>query len=174
MFDISYTIINGDITKIKADVIVNASNGVGFMGGLIGRFVLLPGVAEAIHYETKGKVEKEAKRASSRVKYLPRILSGHKKGEIFITSAGSLDAGTIIHAVTMNYPGMNTNIKVVSELLPKIINKAYELEANSIAIPLLGAGVGRIPEDEVFKLYDEFFSNIDDLEIIIVRKVNRK
>lgn len=58
-----YKIINQDITRVKADILVNESNGIGFMGGLIGKYIKTKGVAEAIHYATKGAVEKEAKRA---------------------------------------------------------------------------------------------------------------
>lgn len=35
-----------------------------------------------------------------------------------MTSAGNLDAKHIIHAVTMSYPGLKTNIKVVKNYTP--------------------------------------------------------
>lgn len=162
-----YSIIKGNITEIKADIIINASNGIGFMGGILGRFVKLEGVAEAIHYATKGVVENEAKMTAKKRKYIPRHLCGYKSGEVFVTGAGNLDATYIIHAVTMPFPGMITNIDVIKVLLPKIISKAYELNAKSLVIPLLGTGTGRVPKDKVLKLYEDFFSNVTDIEIII-------
>lgn len=161
------SVFKGDITKIRADIIVNASNGVGYMGGIIGTYVKCKGVAESIQYITKGTVEREAKKVSKKSKYLPRYLCGHKQGEIFVTRAGNLNAKYVIHAVTMKYPGMSTNIDVIEELLPKIISKANELNAESLAIPLLGTGTGRTPKDKVLKLYECFFKDIKDIEIII-------
>lgn len=152
-------IVKDDIACINADIIVNASNAIGYMGGIIGRFIKLNGVAQSIHYKTKGKVEKEAKKASKERRYKP--------GDIFVTGAGELKAAYIIHAVTMSHPGTTTNIEVVKELLPKILSKAYELKAKSIAIPLLGAGVGKVSKDEVLKKYEEFFKDVKDIEVII-------
>lgn len=163
----AYSVIKEDISKIKADIIVNASNGIGYMGGITGRFIKLTGVAESIHYTTKGIVEREAKKASKKSKYSPRYLCGHKPGEIFVTGAGNLDATHIIHAVTMRFPGMITNIEVIKVLLPKIILKAYELKAKSLAIPLLGTGTGRIEKDKVLILYEDFFTDVRDIDIII-------
>lgn len=68
-----YKIINQDITRVKADILVNESNGIGFMGGLIGKYIKTKGVAEAIHYATKGAVEKEAKRACKKKQILAEM-----------------------------------------------------------------------------------------------------
>lgn len=163
----AYSIVKIDITEIKADIIVNASNGIGYMGGIIGKFIKCKGVAETIHYKTKGTVEKEAKKAAKTSKYLPRFLCGHRQGEVFITGAGNLHAAHIIHAVTMRFPGMTTNMDVIKVLLPQIVSEAYKLKAKSLAIPLLGTGTGKIEKDKVLKLYKDFFGNIEDMEIII-------
>ena len=68
--------IVGDITKANTDVIVNASNGIGFMGGIIGKHIKCEGVAESIHYETKGIVEKECKQKIKIHKFIPAIITG--------------------------------------------------------------------------------------------------
>lgn len=162
-----YTIVKSDITEVKADIIINASNGVGYMGGITGRFIRFKGVAESIHYKTEGIVEKEARKIAKRKKYIPRYLCGYKAGEIFVTGAANLKAKYIIHAVTMNYPGIKTNIYIVKMLLPKIVEKAHELKAKSLVIPLLGTGTGKVSKEEVFKLYEDFFKDIEDIEIII-------
>lgn len=160
-------IVNKEITDIQADVIINASNGIGYMGGIISRFIKVKGVAEAINYVTKGEVEKAAQKVCKRKKYLPRYFCAFKPGEIFITSAANLQSKYIIHAVTMRFPGMVSNINVIEKLLPKIITKAYELNAKSLAIPLLGCGTGKVSKKEVLNLYEKYFNNIKNLEIII-------
>lgn len=166
-------IIYGDITRAKSDVIVNAANGIGFMGGIIGRLIPLPGVAEAIHYATKGKVEKEAKKNAKKVWWLPRIFCGHRAGECYVTSAGGLSAYWIIHAVTMPYPGMTTSLETVKSLLTIIIREARMLGAMSISIPLLGTGTGGLDEKEVLELYKETLNNVDndlDIQIVVYKK----
>ncbi|MBP1308980.1 O-acetyl-ADP-ribose deacetylase (regulator of RNase III) [Paenibacillus sp. 1182] len=164
-------IIYGDITKANVDVIVNAANGIGFMGGIVGRFIKLPGVAESIHYATKGDVEKEAKEKSRKHKWIPSFLYGHCSGECYVTNAESLSCKWIIHAVTMPYPGMRTTIRKVRLLIPEIIKTAQLLKARSIAIPLLGTGTGGLNEEEVLALFKEEFSHVQGIDIIIFRKV---
>lgn len=161
-------IINGNITEIQADAIVNASNGVGFMGGFIGRFVKLKGVAEAIHFKTKGQVEKQAKSKCRRIKLVPRLFCGYRAGDVFVTDAGTLSPNYIIHAVTMRYPGFSTNIDVIKKLLPKILNECNKLNVKSIAIPLLGSGVGGLSPEKVLDLYKDFFKDVKNIDIKIV------
>lgn len=55
----SYSIVNNDICKIKCDTVINESNGIGYMGGLLGRCIKLRGVAESINYRTRGRVERD-------------------------------------------------------------------------------------------------------------------
>lgn len=161
-------IVQGDITKINADVIVNAANGIGFMGGWVGRFIQLPGVAESIHYSTKGTVERDAKKKARKYRGVPSILSGHNAGEVYVTGAGTLSANWIIHAVTMRYPGMKTSLNTVESLLPKIIREARLLNTRSLAIPLLGAGTGGLQTSDVLELYERMFSNIEEFDIRVV------
>lgn len=162
-----YLVVKKSITDIEADVLINASNGIGFMGGTLGRFIKLKGVAEAIHYATGGIVEREAKIASRKSKYLPSFINGHKPGEIFITGAGNLKASSILHAVTMRYPSMPTNIDTVRTLLPKILNEARSLNAKSLAIPLLGTGTGGLDKNDVLNMYEEFFKDVKDIKALV-------
>jgi O-acetyl-ADP-ribose deacetylase (regulator of RNase III) len=157
---LGYKIINGKIEEQEVDAIVNASNGIGWMGGIIGKHVKLPGVAESLHYATNGEVEKEAKEFLKNNKC--------KRGDIFITSAANLKAKYIIHAVTMNFPGQKSDLATIEILLLKIIKKIKELDLKTIAIPLLGAGTGRIPEEKVISLYEKYFKYIDYVDVIIV------
>lgn len=158
-----YSIVNKDITKIQADIIVNAANGIGYMGGIIGKYLKLKGVAESIHYATGGRIEKKAKKVARKNNFL----IGYKPGEIFITKAGNLKASYIIHAVTMRFPGMHCNISIVKMLVPKIISMARNLKAKSIAIPMIGTGTGGVKKREVLQIYKYFFEDVNDIKIII-------
>lgn len=164
-----YNIVNGDITDIEADIIVNASNGIGYMGGKTGLKKKLPGVAEAIHYKTQGTVEKEAKALYKqyKLKHL-KLIRGFNPGEIFVTGAGCLTAKYIIHGVTMAFPGKKCEIDTVKRLLPKIYAKAKELGAETIALPILGTGTGGLNSEEVLDIYKEYLSNIDYIHTIVV------
>ncbi len=168
----SYKVVEQSITEAKADIIVNASNGIGYMGGWLGKRRLLKGVAEAIHYKTQGSVEKEARRAARKISWLPSIFLGHKPGEIFMTGAGNLKAKYILHAVTMARPGGESDLDTISELIPKIIFAALDLKANSIAIPLLGTGTGGLDKEEVLEIYNEFFSTLTHIDVTVYIKGN--
>ncbi len=161
-------IVKCSITNIQVDIIVNASNGIGYMGGKLGLIKELPGVAESIHYRTKGAVEIEAKESCKKIKWLPRWLGGSLPGDVFVTAAGSLKIPYIIHAVTMRYPGQKSKLSIIKALLPKIEEKAIELGARTIAIPLLGTGKGGLDTKEVLKIYTEYFETRESpLEIIV-------
>jgi len=46
-------VFKGDISDAEAEIIVNAANRIGFMGGWIGRIYKTKGVAESIHYHRR-------------------------------------------------------------------------------------------------------------------------
>lgn len=71
----------------------------------------------------------------------------------------------IIHAVTMRYPGLRTSKEVVRILLPKIIKEACGLNLAYLAILLLGTGTGGLKESEVMEIYENYFKNINDIDI---------
>lgn len=70
----------------------------------------------------------------------------------------------------MKKPGSKSDINIVKTLLPKIIEKAYDLNVKSIAIPLLGTGKGKVNKNNVLDIYKKVFTNISDLDVIIVLK----
>ena len=53
--------INNGIALSTADAIVNASNGIGFMGGKSGLECRKKGVAESLHFISQGAIEPLAK-----------------------------------------------------------------------------------------------------------------
>lgn len=151
---------NEDICFTNADIIVNASNGIGYMGGKKGILKRKKGVAESIHFLTNGEIQKE-------VKVKVNLLRPQKKGTCFVTSAGCLHAKYIIHAITMKYPGSFTSYSIIEKLIPEIISKCIELNCNSIAIPLLGTGTGGLRKDRVKSIIESSFAANKDLEVYL-------
>lgn len=158
----SFEIIYGDICETTCDVLVNASNGIGYMGGKAGIRKRLPGVAESIHYHTQGAVENLAKEAARSISVL-----GAAPGNVFVTAAPGLNCQYVFHAVTMRLPGSITRMDTVRALLPRILDQARQLGVRSIAIPLLGTGTGHLRPEAVLELYQQTFCAVEDLEIFV-------
>lgn len=155
-------IVYGDICETNCDAIVNASNGIGYMGGRTGVRKRLPGVAESIHYLSGGRIEAAAKevcRAQGPMGFAP--------GSVFVTPAEGLGCRYIIHAVTMRLPGTLASFHTVEALLPGILEQARALGLKSLALPLLGTGTGRVSKDRVLALYREVFASVEDMEICV-------
>ena len=117
-------VIQGDITQIKADAIVNAANNKLEMGG---------GVAGAIKKKGGKIVEEEA------VKRGPI-----KIGEAVATQAGNLPVKYVIHAATMGMDFQTDEIKIRSSCR-SALEVADKLKISSIVFPALGCGVGGFP-----------------------------
>jgi O-acetyl-ADP-ribose deacetylase (regulator of RNase III) len=118
----------GDITRIRADAIVNPANSRLVMGG---------GVAGAIKRAGGLVIEEEAIRRAP----IP-------VGEAIATTAGKLKARYVIHAPTMARPAMNANLTSVEKATSAALRLARELRLTSIAIPGMGTGVGGVPVQE--------------------------
>lgn len=144
-----------DIIDATEDIVVNAANGICWMGGILSRVHKFAGISEAINYATKGAVEKEIRKHW-------RI---YWSGSVFFSSGYGIGKIGIIHAVTMMIPGWWTRKKTVKMLCPKVIELAREKGAKSIAIPYLGCGTGRLKEKDVKQMYEEVFSGCPDMEI---------
>ena len=152
-------IYDEDIAYSDVDLIINASNGIGWMGGKQGIKTKLKGVAESIHFASKGEVEKLAKSYCRK-----HNIFGLKPTSTFITEAPNLKAKNIMHCVTMRYPGSKAKFKTIEFLINKmiamldIVNKQNTI-INTIAIPFLGCGTGGIDKELVRKLYEEKFQD---------------
>lgn len=139
-------IIQGeDIALSNAQIVVNAANGFGFMGGKRCIKELHSGVAESIQYVSKGTVERLSKSLCRH-----HSLLGFPPGSVFLTEAPNMNTLFIIHAVTMRTPGSKTKFETIEKLVPEIIKYAENLHLETAAIPLLGTGTGGLPEMEVF------------------------
>lgn len=134
MFKVGNTeidIMQGDITETAADMIVNAANNQLYMGS---------GVAGAIKRKGGLQIEEEA------VKKGPVNV-----GESVLTSAGALKAKYVIHATVMGIDLITDADKIRNATLSALCI-ADENNAESVAFPALGTGVGGFPLVEAARI----------------------
>lgn len=133
MNDQKIEVLQGDITKIKVDAVVNAANS-SLMGG--------GGVDGAIHRAGGSAILEECRKIVARQ-------GGCKTGEAVITTAGELPASYVIHTVG---PVWNGGHKDEREKLAACYRNALALAAahscSSIAFPNISTGVYRFPKAE--------------------------
>jgi O-acetyl-ADP-ribose deacetylase (regulator of RNase III) len=151
--------INEDIAMAEVDLLINASNGIGWMGGKDGIKTRLKGVAESIHFVSKGEVEKLAKTYCKKHSFF-----GLKPTSTFVTDAPNLNAKSILHCVTMRYPGSKAQYETVVVLVDKLLQMLDEqnesdIKIETIAIPFLGCGTGGVDKELVRQLYEEQFKD---------------
>lgn len=141
----------GDLTQVQADVLVNAANGLGPMGG---------GVAAALRRAGGQEIEEEAIAVCRREDPQP--------GDVYVTGAGRLAARYIFHAVTMKRPAEPSSAAVVEKCLYSLLAKAREYGVKSLALPALATGVGGVPKEAVAEIYARVLGAVEDLEITVV------
>lgn len=125
------TLIQGDITDLSTDAIVNAANNRLWMGA---------GVAGAIKRAGGQEIEDEA------IKKGPIPV-----GEAAVTGAGRLKARYVIHAAAMGQD-LKTDADKIRAATMNSLKRADELGLKTIAFPALGTGVGGFPLDEAAKI----------------------
>jgi len=119
--DTEIRVIQGDITELGVDAIVNAANNKLVMGG---------GVAGAIKKGGGKSIEEEAIK-----------LGPIKIGEAVVTGAGNLPAKFVIHATTMGLDFVTDEAKI-RDATANALKRADELKIKSVAFPAMGCGVG--------------------------------
>lgn len=130
----SFQIIRNDITKVKADAIVNTAN----PKPRIGR-----GTDSAI-YAAAGEKQLLAER-----KRIGEIAPGQAAG----TDAFNLDAKYIIHTVGPAWvDGNHGERDILHSCYEKSLALAAELKCKSIAFPLIASGVYGFPKDEALNI----------------------
>lgn len=150
-------VIKGDITKINADVIVNAANS-SLMGG--------GGVDGAIHRAGGPAIPEECKK-------IVRRLGECKTGEAVITTAGNLPAKYVIHTVGPVWNGGGHNEKdKLADCYRNSLQLAVEYNCRTIAFPNISTGIYRFPKDEAariaVKTINLFLSSNQSIEKIIL------
>ncbi|MFQ6093071.1 MAG: macro domain-containing protein [bacterium] len=116
-------VVQGDITEMLVDAIVNLANNHLGMGG---------GVAGAIKAKGGEEIEQEAVRQGP-----------VKIGRAVVTSAGRLKAKHVIHAAVMgqDLKASESNIRTATR---NSLQQAEEKGVESLAFPAIGAGTGRL------------------------------
>lgn len=129
-----FEIIRNDITKVKADAIVNTANPKPVVGG---------GTDTAI-YEAAGKKQLLAER---------KKIGDIARGEAYETKAYNLKAKYIIHTVGPVWEGGdNRELDILKSCYEKSLNLALKLKCRSIAFPLIATGVYGFPKDKALQI----------------------
>ncbi len=121
-------VTKGDISVFGCDALVNPANSTGSMGG---------GAALAIKRAGGESIEKEA------MKKAPISV-----GRAISTNPGSLPAGFVIHAPTMENPSQKIPVENVEKATYAALELANRLGAKSIAFPGMGTGVGGVSKSD--------------------------
>jgi O-acetyl-ADP-ribose deacetylase (regulator of RNase III) len=150
-------VIRGDITKIKADAIVNAANS-SLMGG--------GGVDGAIHRAGGPAILEECKKIVAKQ-------GGCKTGEAVITTAGKLPAKYVIHTVgPVWYAGRNKEREKLASCYFNSLRLAAEHHCKTVAFPNISTGVYHFPKKEAARISVEsinaFLSKNSTIEKVMI------
>ncbi|HLR58274.1 MAG TPA: O-acetyl-ADP-ribose deacetylase [Beutenbergiaceae bacterium] len=124
------TAIQGDITAVEVDAIVNAANRAMRGGG---------GVDGAIHRAGGPALLDDC---------IARFPNGLATGEAGWTTAGNLPAKWVIHTVGPNYGAGERDGALLESCYARSLAVADELGAESVAFPLISAGVYAWPKQD--------------------------
>src|SRR6478752_10191612 len=122
---------NGDICDLEVDAIVNPANLSLWMATGVGGALKRAG-GDAIEFAA--------------VRQAPVPL-----GESIVTTAGTLAARAVIHAVSLDRD-RRTSGPVIEAAVRSAMARAREVGATSVAFPALGTGVGGFPIDDAARI----------------------
>ena len=128
----------GDITRERADAIVNAANS-SLLGGA--------GVDGAIHRRGGPAILTECLelRKTSHTEGLPA-------GQAVATTAGNLDAQWVIHTVGPVYSAREDRSAVLASCYEQSLRVADELGARTVAFPAVSAGIYGWPAESAARI----------------------
>lgn len=133
MNKLNIELLQGDITKLKADAIVNAAN-TSLLGG--------GGVDGAIHKAGGKEILDECVKIRNRQ-------GGCKVGEAVFTKAGKLSADYVIHTVGPRWnSGKSEEREKLAKCYQNTLRIAEELKLKSIAFPNISTGIYKFPKAE--------------------------
>lgn len=128
-------LVEGDITELEADAIVNAANPYLKHGG---------GVAAAIVRKGGWEIQEESDRYVREHGPVP-------VGGVAVTGAGKLKARYVIHAVGPRYGEEGADEELASAIRSALA-KAEELDLRSIALPAISTGAYGYPLDKCARI----------------------
>jgi O-acetyl-ADP-ribose deacetylase (regulator of RNase III) len=148
-------LVKGDITKFKADAIVNAANSSLLGGG---------GVDGAIHRAGGKAILEECIQIRNRQ-------GGCKTGEAVITTAGNLPATHVIHTVGPVYNKGNSDEE---ELLESAYHNSLKLAVKNnvatIAFPNISTGIYHFPKQKAAAIaistVNHFLAGNDSIQLV--------
>ena len=154
----SVEVVDGDLLDQEVDAIVNPWN-----RNLIPWWLLLPhGVSGAIRRGAGASPFRELGR-----------YGGMRSGEAVVTSAGRLPHKAIIHVAGLTWR-WTTNYEIVGECASQACQACLSRGFKSIALPLIGAGVGGLEPGGVLEvLKDSIAPFLDrlDARVVVYQKV---
>lgn len=156
-----FQIVRNDITKVKADAVVNTANP---------RVLVGPGVDAAI-YNAAGRDWLLEKRAE---------IGEIEVGDVAVTPAGNLDAKYIFHeSGPVWIDGEHRESDLLRQCYDKCLNLAVEYRCESIAFPLLASGAYGFPKDISLRIaIDAFgaflFRNEMDIYLVVYDDETKK
>jgi len=124
------TVVQGDITTQRVDAVVNAANRRMRGGG---------GVDGAIHAAGGPEVLREC---------IERFPHGLATGDAGWTTAGRMPARWVIHTVGPNYTAGERDRALLTSCYRRSLEVADELDAATVAFPLISAGIYGWPPDD--------------------------
>jgi len=126
-------LVQGDITKLEVDVIVNAANSALHGGG---------GVDGAIHTAGGSEILEECK----------QIKGGCPVGEAVITTAGKLPAKKVIHTVGPQWGREDDEEEKLANCYINSLKLARKNGLNSISFPNISTGIYSFPKQKAAKI----------------------
>lgn len=123
------SVVQGDITSLDVDVIVNAANEYLAHGG---------GVAAAIARAGAPDVQAESDAWIAANGPL-------QSGRAAVTSAGEMPASSVVHVVGPRYREGQANEAMLRAAVAAALDAAANLDARSIAVPAISAGIYGYP-----------------------------
>lgn len=149
----SFQIVNGDITKMETDAIVNAANSQLLAGGGVCGAIFAAAGDERLQEECLKKAPCPT-------------------GEAVITNGYNLPAKYIIHAVgPVWYGGEHQEEEHLASAYRSSLETAKENGCRSIAFPLISSGIYGYPREEALRVAEktiEAFLEENDLEVYLV------